>query len=77
LVIGVRLVLAAMAGRDLPLWEITALVVVPVLVAGGGFLAVRRDTVSPELIERVRSGKWDAGENTEDREDRNAFAARG
>ena len=33
--------------------------------------------VSPELIERVRSGEWDPDENEDDREHRNALAARG
>lgn len=42
LAIGVRLVLAAVAGRELPFGTIAALVVVPVLVTGGGFFALRR-----------------------------------
>ncbi len=33
--------------------------------------------VSPELIERVRSGEWDPDVNGDDREHRNALAARG
>jgi hypothetical protein len=33
--------------------------------------------VSPKLIERVRSGEWDPDENEDDREHRNALAARG
>ena len=33
--------------------------------------------VSPELIERVRSGEWNPDENEDDREHRNALAARG
>ena len=42
LAIGARLILDAVAGRELPLGTIAALVVVPALVTGGGFLAVRR-----------------------------------
>lgn len=40
-------------------------------------LSIEGYRVSPELIERVRSGKWDPDENADDREHRNALAARG
>jgi hypothetical protein len=40
-------------------------------------LSIEGYRVSPELIERVRSGEWDPDENEDDREHRNALAARG
>lgn len=40
-------------------------------------LSIERYTVSLELIERVRSGTWDAEENEEDRKQKDAMAARG
>ncbi len=40
-------------------------------------LSIEGYRVSPELIERVRSGKWDPDEDTNDRQMRNALAARG
>ncbi len=40
-------------------------------------LSIEGYRVSPELIERVRSGKWDPDENGDDREHRSALAARG
>jgi hypothetical protein len=40
-------------------------------------LSIEGYRVSPELIERVRSGDWDPAENEDDREHRNALAARG
>lgn len=40
-------------------------------------LSIERYTVTPELIERVRSGAWDAKENEEDRKQKDAMAARG
>jgi hypothetical protein len=40
-------------------------------------LSIEGYRVSPELIERVRSGEWNPDENDEDREHRNALAARG
>jgi Fic/DOC family len=40
-------------------------------------LSIEGYRVSPELIERVRSGGWDPDENEDDREHRNALAARG
>jgi hypothetical protein len=40
-------------------------------------LSIEGYRVSPELIERVRSGEWDPDENEDDRENRNALAARG
>ncbi len=40
-------------------------------------LSIEGYRVSPELIERVRSGAWNPDENAEDRENRNALAARG
>lgn len=40
-------------------------------------LSIEGYRVDPELIERVRSGVWDPGENQGDREHRNALAARG
>jgi hypothetical protein len=40
-------------------------------------LSIEGYRVSPELIERVRSAEWDPDENEDDREHRNALAARG
>lgn len=40
-------------------------------------LSIEGYRVSPALIERVRSGGWDPAGHAEDREDRNALAARG
>jgi len=40
-------------------------------------LSIEGYRVSPELIERVRSGEWGPDENKDDREHRNALAARG
>jgi fido (protein-threonine AMPylation protein) len=40
-------------------------------------LSIEGYRVSPELIERVRRGTWNPDENPEDRENRNALAARG
>ena len=40
-------------------------------------LSIEGYRVSPVLIERVRSGAWNPDQNAEDREDRNALAARG
>ena len=40
-------------------------------------LSIEGYRVSPELIDRVRSGEWDPDENEDDRENRNALAARG
>jgi hypothetical protein len=40
-------------------------------------LSIEGYRVSPELIERVRSGAWNPEKNREDREDRHALAARG
>jgi len=40
-------------------------------------LSIEGYRVSPELIERVRSGEWNPDENEGDREHRNALAARG
>lgn len=40
-------------------------------------LSIEGYRVSPELIERVRSGAWNPERNAEDRENRNALAARG
>ena len=40
-------------------------------------LSIEGYRVSPELIERVRSGEWDPDENEGDHEHRNALAARG
>jgi hypothetical protein len=40
-------------------------------------LSIEGYQVSPQLIERVRSGEWDPDENEDDREHRNALAARG
>lgn len=40
-------------------------------------LSIERYRVTPELIERVRSGDWDSKNNTEDKKQRDAMAARG
>lgn len=40
-------------------------------------LSIERYQVTPELIERVRSGKWDGKNKVEDRNARDAMAARG
>jgi hypothetical protein len=40
-------------------------------------LSIEGYRVSPELIERVRGGSWNPEANAEDRENRNALAARG
>ena len=40
-------------------------------------LSIEGYRVSPELIERVRSGTWNPDGNPQDRENRNALAARG
>jgi hypothetical protein len=40
-------------------------------------LSIEGYRVSPELIERVQSGEWDPDENKDDREHRDALAARG
>jgi len=40
-------------------------------------LSIEGYRVSPELIERVRSGQWDPDETEDDRDHRNALAARG
>ncbi len=40
-------------------------------------LSIEGYRVSPELIERVRIGEWNPNENEDDREHRNALAARG
>ncbi len=40
-------------------------------------LSIEGYRVSPELIERVRSGEWNPDENADDRQNRNALAARG
>ena len=40
-------------------------------------LSIEGYRVSPELIERVRSGEWNPDKNENDREHRNALAARG
>ena len=40
-------------------------------------LSIEGYRVSPELIERVRTGAWNPEQNPQDREDRNALAARG
>jgi hypothetical protein len=40
-------------------------------------LSIEGYQVNPGLIERVRSGEWDPYENDDDRESRNALAARG
>jgi hypothetical protein len=40
-------------------------------------LSIERYRVTPELIERVRSGAWDNHNNEEDKKQKNAMAARG
>ena len=40
-------------------------------------LSIEGYWVSPELIQRVRSGAWNPDQNAEDRENRNTLAARG
>ncbi len=40
-------------------------------------LSIEGYRVTPQLIERVRSGGWNPEQNAEDRENRNALAARG
>lgn len=40
-------------------------------------LSIERYQVTPELIERVRSGKWDSAASEDDRKQRDAMAARG
>jgi len=40
-------------------------------------LSIEQYKVTPELIERVKSGNWDAKKNTEDKQQRDAMAARG
>ena len=40
-------------------------------------LSIEKYIVSPELIERVRSGEWDMEKNEEDKRQRDAMAARG
>ncbi len=40
-------------------------------------LSIEGYRVSPELVERVRSGEWNPDENGDDRQHRNALAARG
>ncbi|MGD9232155.1 MAG: Fic family protein [Desulfobacterales bacterium] len=40
-------------------------------------LSIEGYRVSPELVERVRSGEWNPDENEDDRKHRNALAARG
>jgi hypothetical protein len=40
-------------------------------------LSIEGYRVNPELIDRVRSGEWNPDENEDDREHRNALAARG
>jgi len=40
-------------------------------------LSIEGYRVSPEMIERARSGEWNPDENEDDREHRNALAARG
>lgn len=40
-------------------------------------LSIERYQVTPELIERVRSGQWNVQSNNEDHKERNAMAARG
>ena len=40
-------------------------------------LSIERYQVTPGLIERVRTGAWDSGENAEDRKQKDAMAARG
>ena len=40
-------------------------------------LSIERYKVTPELIERVKSGEWDTQQNNEDKQQRDAMAARG
>ncbi len=40
-------------------------------------LSIEQYKVTPELIERVKSGNWDVKKNKEDKQQRNAMAARG
>ena len=40
-------------------------------------LSIERYRVTPELIEKVRSGRWNSEENKEDRQQKDAMAARG
>lgn len=40
-------------------------------------LSIERYKVTPELIERVRIGKWDSKKNVDDKKQRDAMAARG
>lgn len=40
-------------------------------------LSIERYKVTPELIERVRSGAWDSYKNSDDKKQRDAMAARG
>lgn len=40
-------------------------------------LSIEKYKVTPELIERVKSGKWNLGDNEEDKRHRDAMAARG
>ena len=40
-------------------------------------LSIEKYKVTPELIEKVRAGTWNAKENKEDRKERNAMAAKG
>ena len=40
-------------------------------------LSIEKYKVTPELIQRVRSGTWDIGGNDEDRQQRDAMAAKG
>lgn len=40
-------------------------------------LSIERYKVTPELIERVKSGEWDTEKNKEDKQQRDAMAARG
>lgn len=40
-------------------------------------LSIERYRVTPELIEKVRSGQWNSEENKEDRQQKDAMAARG
>ena len=40
-------------------------------------LSIEKYKVTPELIERVKSGKWSLGDNEEDKKHRDAMAARG
>lgn len=40
-------------------------------------LSIEKYKVTPELIQRVRSGTWDTGGNEEDRKQRDAMAAKG